>query len=327
MAPPNNEGSTNDIKVANQMPIHTVDPKYIEKKYYPNTFFTMTLIETLQQTQEFASLPTVAAKLLSMLEDDSTDVRTIARHVEQDVSIATKVVRVANSPMFGLRVPVSSIAQAIMTIGLSRVTNIVLGVSIYSKFIFLQTLAGNYLHQFWMHSAVTATLSRALAKLLRQDFQELEFLAGLVHDIGKLAMLQHDAQRFEQVRAAISEGANELEAERMFFDATHAEAGEVVANLWKLPPHVQLIIKLHHENDLLDDQFASLLAVVRVADLLAERYGFSSGEVLGEEITDTNHWNRLVQLSKRDLSFSEVEESIEQELASAQSLLQALTSE
>ncbi len=287
----------------------------------------MNFIENLQQTQELASLPTVAAKLLTMLEDDSTDVRVIAKHVEQDVAIAAKVVRVANSPIFGLRVPVSSIGQAIMTIGLNRVTNIVLGVSIYSKYVYLTTLAGDYLQQFWMHSAVTATLSRAIARSLKLDFQELEFLTGLVHDIGKLSMLQYDAERFARVRAAINDGVAELDAERNEYDATHVEAGEIIANHWKLPPQSQVAIKLHHETEVLDRDLTPLLSVVRVADLLAEKYGYSSGERFNGEIPDTIHWQRLQQLSKQPLDYSAFENALEQELVAAQSFIQALTAE
>jgi len=93
----------------------------------------MNFLESLQQTNEIASLPTVAAKLLQMLEQEDSDVRRIAHYVEQDVAISTKVIRVANSPIFGLRIPVASISQAIMTIGLMRVTNIILEVSMFSK--------------------------------------------------------------------------------------------------------------------------------------------------------------------------------------------------
>jgi len=87
----------------------------------------MNFLESLQQTNQIASLPTVAAKLLQMLEQEDSDVRRIAHYVEQDVAISTKVIRVANSPMFGLSIPVASISQAIMTIGLMRISNIVLG--------------------------------------------------------------------------------------------------------------------------------------------------------------------------------------------------------
>jgi HD-like signal output (HDOD) protein len=90
-------------------------------------FFRTNFLESLQQTNEIASLPTVAAKLLQMLEQENSDVRRIAHYVKQDVAISTKVIRVANSSMFGLRIPVASISQAIMTIGLMRISNIVLG--------------------------------------------------------------------------------------------------------------------------------------------------------------------------------------------------------
>ncbi|MCX7930363.1 MAG: HDOD domain-containing protein [Chlorobi bacterium] len=285
----------------------------------------MNIVEHLQQTHEFASLPTVAARLLSMLEDDQIDIRTIAQFVEQDVAIAAKVIRVANSPIFGLRVPVASISQAIMTIGLNRVSNIVLGVSIYSKFILLRTLAGDYLQKFWMHSAVAATLARSLARYVRCDFQELEFLTALVHDIGKLAMLQLDPERFGLVHQAIDAGIDELESERQYFDAAHTEVGEVIANLWKLPPQVQVAIKLHHENQLHNDELSPLLSVVRVADLAAESYGFTSGEKIDKPIHETIHWKKLESISPQPFDPEQIDVIFQNDIASAHTLIEALT--
>ncbi|GIV56278.1 MAG: histidine kinase [Candidatus Kapaibacterium sp.] len=286
----------------------------------------MNFLELLQQTNEIASLPSVAAKLLQMLEQDDSDVRRIAHYVEQDVAISTKVVRVANSPIFGLRVPVASISQAIMTIGLTRVTNIVLGVSIFSKFVYLRTLAGGFLEQFWRHSAATATLARAIANRAKLNFQEMEFLAGLVHDIGKLAMLQAEPERFRTLLETVESGTiDELEAEQQIFGATHAETGELIANLWRLPSLVQGAIRLHHEGSCPVEDVAPLVAVVRVADCFAEEFGFGIGERIEIPIESHSYWQLLAERAPQTFADpAALREYLGGELATASALITAL---
>lgn len=286
-------------------------------------------LDTLQQTHEFASLPIVASKLLRLLDDELVDVRTIARHVEQDVAIASKVVRVANSPIFGLRIPVASVSHAIMTIGMTRVTNIVLGVSIFSKFVYLNTLSSRFLNMFWMHSAVTATLARAIASKARFEFQEMEFLAGLVHDIGKLAMLQADPERFKIVEQKINDGIPDLDAELEMFGATHTEAGEVIANLWQLPAPIHGVIRLHHDEDCSIEEIESLLSVVRVADLMAEDMGYGIGEQLQAPVPLHHAWRCLSTKSEKlaSITYEDLREQLNGEINSAISLIAALTSD
>ncbi|MCS7000960.1 MAG: HDOD domain-containing protein [Bacteroidota bacterium] len=289
----------------------------------------MDFLHTLQQTNELASLPTVASKLLSLLEDDNADLRTIARYIEQDVAIASKVVRVANSPMFGLRVPVASIPHAIMTIGTTRVTNIVLGVSIFSKFVYLSTLAGSFLSQFWTHSAVTASLARSLVRQAKVDFQEMEFLAGLIHDIGKLAMLQIDVGRFRTVQERMKEGCPELQAELEVFGATHTEAGEVICNMWKLPATIQGVVRLHHEANCSISDVELLLSVVQTADALACEFGYSYGETMLHSIDENPGWNRLKAVIPAFSQWSSdtLCEYVAEDVKSASTLITVLTTE
>lgn len=302
--------------------------KYTKKSYKPNNFFMpLALLEQVQHAQDLASLPTVAAHLLQLLERDDVDMRTIAQHVERDVAIATKVIRMANSPAFGLRSPVTSITQAIMTIGLSRVTNIVLSVSIFSKFVYLNTLAGEFLNKFWIHSAVTASMARSLAQRYGMQFQEVEFLAGLVHDIGKLVMLQIDAERFKQVRTKIENGADELETETLIFGATHAEIGEVVANLWKLPPIVQGTIRHHHDESHATDKVLPLVTLIRLVDLIAEEFDCGIGEHIHVPLEEQECWKQfccLSQCSQDDIA--QVRQHLREEISTALSLLETLRS-
>lgn len=239
----------------------------------------MSLIETLIETQEFATLPPVAARVLSLLEDDNIDIRDISKVIEADASLTLKLLRVANSPLYASRTEISSIHQAIITLGLNRLTNIVLGVSIFSKFLMSsQKFAAELMTRFWWHASCTGMVSKSLAVKLNRFYKENEFIGGLLHDIGKLAMLQYDARKYYQVVDKVQKGALDIDAEYEVFGVTHPQVGSEIAKLWKLPNELTTIIS-HHTNPSEAPNFKELVAAVRVADLLCEVWdaGFHEG--------------------------------------------------
>jgi putative nucleotidyltransferase with HDIG domain len=233
----------------------------------------MSLIETLIETQEFATLPPVAARVLKLLEDDNINIRDIAKVIEADASLTLKLLRVANSPLYATRTEINSIHQAIITLGLSRLTNIVLGVSIFSKFLLSsQKQAADLMEKFWWHSSCTGMVAKAVAQKINRYFKENEFIGGLIHDIGKLAMLQFDSVKYKQVVELVESGEyTDEKAENEIFGANHVEVGTEIARLWKLPAELTSIIQYHdkpHESE----NSKELVACVRLADLMCEMW-------------------------------------------------------
>lgn len=233
----------------------------------------MSIIESLIETQEFATLPPVATKVLSLLEDDNIDIRTLSKVIEADASLTLKLLRVANSPLYATRTEINSIHQAIITLGLNRLTNIVLGVSIFSKFLLSsQKLAAELMEKFWWHASCTGMVAKSLSAKINRTYKENEFIGGLLHDIGKLAMLQYDAKKYYQVVDRVIHGATDIEAELEVFGVTHTQVGGEIAKLWRLPSELTTVIA-YHTNPLEAPNHKELVSVVRVADLLCEIWG------------------------------------------------------
>ena len=136
----------------------------------------MSLINNLLETQEFATLPPVAARILKLLENDNVDMRDISKVIEADAPLTLKLLRVANSPLYATRIEVNSIQQAIITLGLNRLTNIVLGVSIFSRFLLSsQKQAAEQMEKFWWHSSCTGIVAKSLSTKINRYFKEAEF--------------------------------------------------------------------------------------------------------------------------------------------------------
>lgn len=290
----------------------------------------MSLIETLIETQEFATLPPVAAKVLSLLEDDNIDIRDISKVIEADASLTLKLLRVANSPLYASRTEISSIHQAIITLGLNRLTNIVLGVSIFSKFLMSsQKFAAELMQRFWWHASCTGMVSKSLAVKLNRFYKENEFIGGLLHDIGKLAMLQYDARKYYLVVDKVKSGALDIDAEFEVYGVTHPQVGAEIAKLWRLPNELTTIIT-HHTNPAESPNFKELVAAVRVADLLCEVWdaGFHEG-VRALRLEEHPAWKVLVsnipELQNMDVEIFTFE--LEQEFRKSSEFLNIIAKE
>lgn len=234
----------------------------------------MDILQKLTRTQEFATLPEVATKILNLTQEEDVDVRKLAHLIETDAPLTIKVLKVSNSAIYGLRSPVASITQAIITIGLNRLANIVMGISIFSHFMVRSNPeAKQVLEKFWWHSSSTAIVAKSLVEKIGKNFKELEFIGGLLHDFGKMLMMQFDFRGYQKVIDLIqSENLLDIEAERKIFGVHHLEVGDYVARHWKLPTSLINIIGKHSKMVALN-QDQELTAIIRFADLLCEIWG------------------------------------------------------
>jgi HD-like signal output (HDOD) protein len=233
----------------------------------------MSILKSLVETQEFATLPPVAARLLNLLEKDDVDIRYISKIIETDAALTIRLLKLANSSLYAIRGEIKSIHQAIIQLGLNRLSNIVLGVSVFSKFLLnSQKDAANLMQKFWWHSSCTGIVAKALSAKINKSFRENEFIGGLLHDIGKLAMLQYDIGKYSHVIESINERhIFDIEAEREEYETDHNEVGKQISILWKLPDELTSIIAYHSKPSEAPDH-KELVSVVRFADILCEMW-------------------------------------------------------
>jgi len=289
----------------------------------------MSIIQDILQTQEFATLPTLVSRLLNLIADDNVDTREISSVIETDASLTLKILRVSNSPLYATRSEITSINQAILNLGLNRLTNIVLGVSIFSKFLMgSRKNIAQLMQKFWWHTSCTGMVAKSLAVQLDLNFKENEFIGGLLHDIGKLAMLQYDSERFNEVIALVENGDVDVIAEKKIYGVDHTEIGTEIARLWKLPNDLQNIIAFHtRPEESLESQ--ELISVVRVADLLTEIWdaGFYEG-LKYISIEESPAWkilmNHLANAEKTDFEILTFE--LEQDFKKSKEFLSIISS-
>ncbi|HNH92297.1 MAG TPA: HDOD domain-containing protein [Accumulibacter sp.] len=192
---------------------------------------------------EVPTLPAIVLQAMKALQDPRCNAKTIERVVARDPAISAKILRVANSAFFGYSRRIGTIAEAIQLLGFANVQGMIISVGAFDAF----RAERLRLLDLWRHSITTATAARFLAPLVRCSPDEA-FMAGLLHDIGKLILAVQAEPGYQRVLdLRLASPVTNLAAERALFDFTHPEVGEMVAERWDLPPRYVAAIAHHHQ--------------------------------------------------------------------------------
>jgi HD-like signal output (HDOD) protein len=249
------------------------------------------------------SLPDVAADVMSLCQQSSTDALRIEKSVTRDPFISAQIVTVANSPMFSPRMPIVSVRDAIVRIGLSNVNDIVMMV-VTSSTMFRIRGFDEHVTKVTARFPATALASRLIASALHLPM-ESAFTAGLLHDIGDLVLLDR-CVKTGKVRAQMLQEPVFYGVIMDALHAYHAKVGAAVCTAWKLPSSTVEAASHHHDYKLGGHHFSANL--VAAADSFADAMGigvplkhiidpaetvFRDLGLKGEQVTAT-----LVQFSK-----------------------------
>jgi putative nucleotidyltransferase with HDIG domain len=230
------------------------------------------LIDSLD---ELPTLPSVFFTVNKMLSEPRTSAIDVGNAISVDQVIASKVLALANSSFYGFTSKVNTISHAVAVLGFSSTKNIVLTTSVLSTLNLKTTIKGFSLSDFWKHSAAVGTIAKLIAIESYPQKQEDAFVAGLLHDIGKLILAICAPEIFvESMKLAILKGCLFLEVEKEVAGISHTEIAAKINEKWKLPKEIAEVIINHHKSVYKVGEYATLVAVVQLADVLARGLQF-----------------------------------------------------
>jgi putative nucleotidyltransferase with HDIG domain len=235
------------------------------------------VVEKLESTRDLPTVPAVLLPLLKQMEKplDQVDVHEIVNLIAQDKSLAGRCLQVANSPLFGMRREVETIQSAVVALGLERVQQIAVSCSLL-KLMPAITLGVNP-SVFWAHSLACALVCRELATKIGFPDPAKAYSAGLLHDIGIVAVLWVSPHEFRRSYEEAKSNRIPLhEAEQRVLGITHCESGKIIARSWHLPEQLIEVIAGHHAHATLRGDHA-LASIVCLSDLLCRRRGLGYG--------------------------------------------------
>ena len=226
------------------------------------------------------SFPQVAAKLLEVSRDDTAPLEEVAKIVETDPGISIRVLELVNSACYGLSRKVTSLSDAVVTLGLDEIKKLALGIAIFEKiFKTGHTKEFNRL-MFWRHSLAVAVLSMKIAQKIEYPNPEEAYTAGLLHDVGKIFLDLQGHRDYGKFIRNLSESTDlVIEKERSEIGLGHDDIGAFFCARWQLPENLVLAVKYHHQpfenHDLAEDE-KQLIAIVCMADFLCWTQGMGS---------------------------------------------------
>jgi putative nucleotidyltransferase with HDIG domain len=235
----------------------------------------------IERIESLPPLPMVVYRVLSLADKGEISPAEIAKVVGEDQAIAAKILRVANSSYYGLSRRVTQLSRAVSMLGTVGLRNIVLGIAARDA------LSNGALHNkdhlaLWRHSIAVAACSELIARHVIYRPPEEAFVAGLLHDIGQLAMMAIYPQGLDEVSHQQGRGVKFLELERNQYGLDHTQAGFRILSRWRLPDAFCAVAQKHHHRTLDNkDSHEKLLAVVMLSDILAQMMGFGLDIPLG----------------------------------------------
>jgi len=248
--------SQNTLKCIGKGHYHLLKPcgvkellEAIEQTAAPGTWQPSAAAQALiARMRRIPSPPTTYFQILTEMRSPNAWLERIGDLIAQDPAITAKVLQLANSAVFGLRLEVSHPRDAVIYIGLEATKALVLLAHTFSAFDRIP-VAGFSVEALWRHSVVCGRLARRLATLECEDqrLAEEAFGAGLLHDIGKLLFAANLPDLFRQALSRAESQHRKLwEVEQEVFGVTHAEMGACLLGIWGLPASLVEAVALHH---------------------------------------------------------------------------------
>jgi putative nucleotidyltransferase with HDIG domain len=266
----------------------------------------------LKRVKSLPALSQSVGALAAVLRNERSSASDIEKVIKPDPSMTTNLLKIANSAYFGCPCEVTSIRQAITILGHKNLFDLVTSAA-FSKVI-PHRLPGYEVEAqaFWIHCAAVAILAEHLAKELGFAPPDLTFTAGLLHDVGKLAIGTFLSQESTEVNERLhNSSAPFVTIEKQVLGTDHAELGAALANQWGLPQEIANVAKYHHNPNEAPSDLQKLIDLVHVADCLAHSLGYGAdiGE-LSRKMDQQAADRLLVKIKRLELVISETQEQI-----------------
>ena len=246
--------------------------------------------QILQRIGKIPSLPAVVMELLATMDQEEVRVETLAEKIEQDQALTAKTLRLANSSFYGMARQITTIQEAIAIIGFTTVRSLATTAALMGSFAGGSQGSFNAT-PFWRHSLGVAVCARAVAQKLEVNAEQA-YVAGLIHDIGRLVLVTQFAPNFEAtVRFRIEQDCSWLQAERTVLGLDHTVVGHALTRHWKFPEAMQQAVAGHHAATA--QEALPLTRIVMAADAIAHALDLSADEDDAVPSIPTGLWGQL----------------------------------
>ena len=194
----------------------------------------------LNNLKDVPAMPNVVIKAINIVKDPDSGLKDLGDIISYDQSLSLKVLNLVNSAYYGFAQEITSIIRALTLLGMNKAKNLIIAAAMKPMF------SSEKNKDLWQHAITAAVGCEYLSNHLNIMDSDNAFVAGFMHDIGKIIINMQDETLLEKIQELTDEGSDIIEAENAFFGTNHAEIGAELSKKWKLPILLTNTIKYHH---------------------------------------------------------------------------------
>lgn len=251
-----------------------------------------------ESIQDLPTLPGVVIKLNTMIRDPKTSAQQIGDLISNDQVLAAKALKLVNSAFYGFPRKITNITHAIVILGFQKVRDIVLTASIFDMFK-NKSMKDFDISTFWEHTLTTAIASEAIARAMNSHEVPDSFIAGLLHDLGKVIIALYAELNFISVIQVKKEkNITMYEAEMEVLGYSHGDVGSWLTEKWQFPDKIVRTMRLHHAPEAARES-RELNSIVHLADIMAHSIAMTAVDS-PISVVDQDVWDEF-RLNKKTL--------------------------
>lgn len=250
------------------------------------------LDKLIEEEGRLFSLPQLASKINSIVNDPEATFEELGEVISQDVGLSTQLLKIVNSGLYNFQEPVETITHAISVVGMVQLRDLAMGTIIIDAFKGIPSDVIS-MRSFWEHSIATGIAAQILVIYKKEINPERFYLAGLLHEIGRLVLFS----KFQKESGKIVELSRENKTsmyivENEFFELDHCIVGGALLASWNLPEYQQEAAKFHHRPQE-SEKYGLETSIVHVGDVIAHILGLgNSGEHFVPHI-EVKAWDKI----------------------------------
>lgn len=276
--------------------------------------------EIADKTIEVSTLPEVTIRILDIVQDPQSTAKDLHQIVCNDPALSARVLRVVNSAFYGLPGQIGNLDRAIMLLGLNAVKNIAIAASLTKMFTAGSTVCDDFSGKdLWTHSVAVGASNKLITNAIGLSLPDEAFLAGLIHDLGQVAVLQCYAKEIHEIVAQVKAGVPYHQAEESILGTTHQEIGAALAAKWKFPRSFQYVTGYHHNPMNLAKENRLLAVVTYISDIICANNGLGLTISVESDLVEPSILEEI-ELSAEQLQ--EISDKLEEELEIVRALIE-----
>ncbi|MFT3684153.1 MAG: HDOD domain-containing protein [Phycisphaerales bacterium] len=252
------------------------------------------LLDRVLKCDRLPSMPAVAMRVIELTSSNRSSMREIAEVITNDQGLSGKVLKTVNSSFYGLSKPCTTINQSIVMLGLNAVKTLALGFALVGSLTRSNRVGFDY-KSYWRRGLLTGVAAKCIAAETRIGHDEECFLAGLLQDVGMVALYEALGEEYGLILDSAGDDHRQLaKIELSDLEMTHADLGAMLAARWKLPPELAMPIKFHERPTAAPQEYLEICQAVGLGNIAADVLNAAeAGVVLKKYYSRAQEWFSL----------------------------------